>query len=450
MTLLAEALVIGQKTLISGKADYTYNIYLLTTGYIGSTLTYTPVTIEELYTNDYDLNSIHEDALVVYGKLGFDPYLGMFTLTDDDKMIYFRLAGWSDGYELFDYMDAYIHINGFLSTKMIRGEYMVFDTFATSYDLEVANLTNQEGVDEVVILIDQYLGNLDLYSGMMIDNELPLGDPFYYTTISYELVDPLDVAYVDLDHMLLNIVDVVTVVDILVTVTSEDGLITGQTTIQLTIHPRDDMTIKEILRVPEETYVQTTGIITEINYNGGDIYWLMIDDGTHAIKVYINDWATFGYDDLNLSIGDEVRVIGKTLFEDDMGVVSYIDLGVIVDELQSGQTIVKTPIVVDFLDIMNLEYLDEDNAYLYVEITGTLYYDGYTYYIESDEYYVDSYYGNQYYNIEIVPSDYDTFDTALNSQVGSQITVEGYLWLESLHYMFQWYITGTDYEILIS
>lgn len=444
-----QILLIGQKSLISGKADYTYNIYLLTTSYGSSSITYTPVTINDLYINDYDLNPIDEQPLAVSGKLGYDPYLEMFTLTDDSKMIYLRLAGWSGGEDLFDYMDAYVQIGGFISTKLVRDEYMVFDTFGTLDVLDLIPLTGQDSVDEVILLIDQYLGDLHLKSGMMIEDDLPLGDPFYYTTIAYELVDPLDAAYIDLNHMLLNIVDVETVVDILVTVTSQDGLATGQTTIQLTIHPRTDMSIKETLRVAEGTYVQTVGVINQIIYDGTDIYYFMIDDGTHATKVYINDWATFGYADLDLSIGDEVRVIGSTLFEDDMGVVSYIDLGVVVDELQSGQTVVKTPVVVDFLDIMNLEYLDEDNAYLYVEITGTLYSDGYTYYIQSDEYFVSGYYGNQYYSIEIVPSDYDAFNTELNAQVGSELTIEGYLWLDSLNYMFQWYITDGAHQIII-
>lgn len=444
-----QILLIGQKSLISGKADYTYNIYLLTTSYGSSSITYTPVTINDLYINDYDLNPIDEQPLAVSGKLGYDSYLDMFTLTEDGKMIYLRLAGWSGGEELFDYIDAYIQIGGFISTQLVRDEFMVFDTFGTSDVFDHLTLQGQESVDEVILLIDQYLGDLHLKSGMMIEDELPLGDPFYYTTIAYELVDPLDAAYIDLSNMLLNIVNVETVVDILVTVTSQDGLVTGQTTIQLTIHPRTDMSIKETLRVPEGTYVQTTGIINEIIYDGTDIYYFIIDDGTHATKVYISDWATFGYADLDLSIGDEVRVIGSTLFEDDMGVVSYIDLGVVVDEVQSGQTIVKTPAVVDFLDIMNLEYLDEDNAYLYVEITGTLYFDGYTYYIKSDEYFVDSYYGNQYYTIEIVPSDYDAFNTELNAQVGNELTIEGYLWLESLSYMFQWYITDGAHQIII-
>jgi uncharacterized repeat protein (TIGR02543 family) len=445
-----QILLVGQKSLISGKADYTYNIYLLTTGYAGSAITYTPVTINDLYMNDYDLNPIDEEPLMISGKLGFDPYLEMFTLTDNGKMIYLRLAGWSGGEDLFDYMDAYIAIGGFMSTALVRDEFIVFDTFGTNDVFDLIVLTGQESVDEIKLLIDQYLGDLHLKSGMMIEDELPLGDPFYHTTISYELVDPLDEAYVDLDHMLLNIVDVETVVDILVTITSLDGLGTAQTTISLTIHPRTDMTIKETLRAMEETYVQTVGVITEIVYDGTDIYYFIIDDGTHATKVYISSWATFGYDDLDLSIGDEVRVIGSTLYEDDMGVVSYIDLGVVVDELQSGQTLVKTPIVVDFLDIMNLEYLDEDYAYLYVEITGTLYSDGYTYYIESDEYYVDGYYGNQYYNIEIVPSDYDAFNTELNAEVGNEITIEGYLWLESLSYMFQWYITDGAHQVVVS
>jgi hypothetical protein len=49
-----------------------------------------------------------------------------------------------------------------------------------------------------------------------------------------------------------------------------------------------------------------------------------------------------------------------------------------------------------------------------------------------------------------VPSDYDAFNTELNAEVGNEITIEGYLWLESLSYMFQWYITDGAHQVVVS
>jgi len=104
--------------------------------------------IADLYANDYDLNPIHRDYLEVYGVLGYDPYLDLYTLTDDDKTIYVR---YSDYYSYEDYLEMYIGypivLDIFLPMEYIMNEYMLVDTFGTTSDFELATLDETQSFD---------------------------------------------------------------------------------------------------------------------------------------------------------------------------------------------------------------------------------------------------------------------------------------------------------------
>ena len=79
-------------------------------------------------------------------------------------------------------------------------------------------------------------------------------------------------------------------------------LITEDTTITITLSPRSDMTILDVYNtitknfevdVESNNYVQTKGVVTFIAYDNDDYDWIIIDDGSHALKVYLPYYELF-------------------------------------------------------------------------------------------------------------------------------------------------------------
>jgi uncharacterized repeat protein (TIGR02543 family) len=431
--------IVGKKRVIDGVADYTYDVRFRVENSSFDVVLPQMISLETLYTNDYDINPYQESYLSVYGKVGYDPYLDMYTLSDQGYMVYIRTNGYGV-YDLEEYMNFYIYLNAYLPLgKYVRGDYMVIDSESSFADITVAQFDSQESVDQIILLANQILGDYQITSGQAL--YLPSEDPYYATTIEYELVDPLDNVYIDLDNRLSNIVSTVTEIDILVTVTSQDELISEQTTITITISPLDDILIRDAYRVGYETYIQTTGVITNITLDSGEYAWIIINDGFDEIIVYLRDQEVFGYDDLAINIGDEIRVIGT--LESNNDISFFIDPARVIQIITPNEGVVIASEIYSFEDIMDMDYLSLDHVLTYVNVSGLLTWDGYNYAIENDIYYVNDYEGDHYYNIGIL-IDSGVINLTLNNAIDTIVEVEGYILLDYLGTYFDWYICPTN------
>jgi uncharacterized repeat protein (TIGR02543 family) len=434
-----EVTIIGKKRVIDGTADYTYEIMFIQDDYSGVEPIPQVITLETLYTNDYESNPYQESQLSVFGKVGYDHYLDMYTLSDEGHMVYIRTNKHWDNY-LDEYVDFYIYLDAYLPLgKYVRGDYMVIDSGSSFDEISVAELSSQDSVDEIIILANQYLGDYQITSGQYLD--FPSADPYYGTTIDYELVDPNDYIYVDLDNGLSNIVSAVTEIDVLVTVTSLDGLISDQTTITITISPLYDISIREAYRADEDEYIQTIGVITSITYDSGEYDMLIIDDGFDEIMVEVSEYSVFDYDSLDINIGDEIRVIGTLYTDND---ISYIiDPSSVIEVVTLDKGLSKTSETYSFEDIMDIDYLSLDHILTYVNVSGLLLWDGTNYVIQNSAYYVSDFEGTHFYDIGII-LDSGVINLTLNNAIDNIVEVEGYISLDYIETYFDWYITPTN------
>ena len=445
-------LLIGKKNIIDGIPDYTYDIAVVgLDDYPYTTLVpSSSVTIADLYANDYDLNPIHRDYLEVYGVLGYDPYLELYTLTDDDKTIYVR---YSDYYSYEDYLEMYIGypivLDIFLPMEYIMNEYMLVDTFGTTSDFELATLDETQSFDFSQNYLENYFNNLQIKSGESIDVF-----PFYlnYTLASYTyaLVNSSDESWIDLEYYTTNITETLRTIELEVLI-EIDGYENSRTVyVNFDLIPNETLTVKEALYAPFDQLVQVQGVITYINE---EYYYMIIsgDNYNYLISIDNSIYSLFDMTNVNFVVGNEIVIAGYTNYFAQSEYIVYMENIKAVKTINTAVSYTLTPEVMSFDDLMNMDYLDPMNFFKYViveeELTWNLSSMYPSYQITDYDRYVEEY--GEYFDIEIIPNiDAQTFHTAINPYEGNNVRLEGFIYLESMYVDFYFSIGITDYEVI--
>lgn len=399
---------------------------------------YIPVTIAELYANDYETNPLQFDYLTVYGQLGYDRYMNMFTLTDENQMIYIRttMDSWEGDPYLFDFVGENVYLNIMLPMAYVRNDIMLVDSIGDYSDLWLPTLTPAVAVETTKAFLESH-STIDISAGDSLEDVLMMGDYFRANSIAYTLVDEADAIYVDIDRMIAGYVSEDVTVQLLATITNQDGMTTDTVTLSLVIHPRTDTSIHDILWGSDDVY-QTTGIVVAVVQDGSFYDYMIIDNGFDRILVYLDhmDYGTFGSVH-DVAIGDEVRVIASRGSFDYDGLVPALMTPSVITTLSTGNTVVNTAVEMTFDDILALDYLNPEVYYQYIVITdrvisaGNYYYPAYAL--------ADDNYPGYEYELMLYGPDYATFNTLMATLDGETLSVTGYLiGMPSVYSAFGW------------
>jgi len=435
-----KVLIMGKKDTIEGVATYTYHIVVIEEAYNGFGETPQTVTMMELYHQD-ESDPLYKKFLNIKGEVGYDSYLEQYTLSDQGKMVYLRTESYNQEMQLSDYVGYRISINVCIPYDLyIRDEYMVLDIYSKD-PISLEDLTDQEELNQIAKVYQEAYDGMSVYSGEPIDLMHEPG--FYQSHITYRVANEEDAMYFDDTYTTINIVDEPVTIDIIGTViNSLDETKTTEFIFSMTILPHDDITIESVYRSSDEDIIHTTGIVVDAYYYNGLLDWMVIDDGSNLLYAKIKNMYLFNYEDIDIEVGDEVRIVGVV---DQYGAgVKYLKRVSAIKVISEAQAIEHTPMVYTFEDMLYLDHVAIENALTYVKISGTLTLDGYYLNIESNDI---NFLGTQDpYSIKLYPVYNTDIYGDLSDLIGEEVEVEGYLHFENSYYTPYWTIIFTNIE----
>ena len=451
-----QVIIIGQKSVINGVADYTYNVKVIDQ-YTMGTITLTPqlTTIEDLYTTDYDINPLHQQIHTIYGRLSYDPYLDLFTLTDNGYTVYVEML--QEGWEYIDYLspyiDEYVYIDVLLPREIIRNTYIKVDTYGGSNSVELQNYTPQEDVALIKERLGA-LGTLDVNGGDLISDYIPSESPLHpYTHISFSLVNSADALLYDEVYGVFNAVSAQMTTQILATIhyynPMDESTFTDTIVIDINIHPRPQTTITDVLYgIMYETY-QIEGYVVAFGPDQTNDAYMIVFDGSEEIRVDLNSGNIFNGDQLTLALYDQVVIIGKRLPHQLTYLSPKLDDVTIINVISSNNTINDTPTTVSLEDLLDQTITDMTLFQDYISITGTFHWFGDpvepNFYLESERL---TYNGSIYRIVVDYPEGFTDIE-ALKALDGQTLTITGYTrGYESLRVPLGWHMIYESHEVL--
>lgn len=125
------------------------------------------------------------------------------------------------------------------------------------------------------------------------------------------------------------------------------------------------------------------------------------------------------------NVGDEVEVIGLTdyLITDDISMIlNDVNSVVILSQPGYDNIAVET---LTFYGLHELPYLNNSDLH-YISLGGVLSYNGYDYYIESEDVFYFNHYYYDYYRVMFSIADLTGFGEVHGHQIGEQVIVYGY------------------------
>jgi hypothetical protein len=328
-------------------------------------------------------------------------------------------------------------------------EYMLVDTFGTTSDFELATLDETQSFDFSQNYLENYFNNLQIKSGESIDVF-----PFYlnYTLASYTytLVNSSDESWIDLEYYTTNITETLRTIELEVLI-EIDGYENSRTVyVNFDLIPNATLTVKEALYAPYDQLVQVQGVITYINE---EYYYMIIsgDNYNYLISIDNSIYSLFDMTNVNFVVGNEIVIAGYTNYFAQSEYIVYMEDIKAVKTINTAVSYTLTPEVMSFEDLMNMDYLDPINFFKYViveeELTWNLSSMYPSYQITDYNRYVEEY--GEYFDIEIIPNiDTQAFHTVINPYEGSNVALEGFIYLESIYVDFYFSIGITDYEVI--
>jgi uncharacterized repeat protein (TIGR02543 family) len=431
--------IIGLKTIIDGIPNYTYDLALIDMSST-ETLDLTPIetSIESLYTNDYSVNPLHLSVNRVYGFLEYDKYLGLYTLTDNDALIYINMYfnGWDYEDYLAPYLGEYIYINVLLPMKTVRNEYIMVDTISGLNEISIENYTAEQSVQIIEDRLSIF-ATLDVFSGERLDDYLVSEYSNHpYTTIEYTLIDPLDEAYIDMDGLIVGYVNGLESFDLLATITYLN-VITGanhESTLQITVqvHPRQTASIEDVLYgLDGETY-QIQGVIVALGpLENGFYQYAIIDDGQNRIYVQLGNFSyyTFNSSTVTLELNDEILIIAQRDYYDNTQMIPILSIPFVIEHIASDVVITNIPVQMSIEEIMLLTHSEPTLYYQYIEITDLFEWNSNTfnpiYNLRSNIAIADS--SGLYYGLKVDTINSQSLHDTLALINNQEVTLTGYL-----------------------
>lgn len=447
-------LINGKKTTLDGITNYSYNV--VTSAFFDNVIpSYMVIEldIEEILNIDLSIQDIRKNAILVMGKLGYDPYSDYYTLTDDlGHVIYIRhhiepeyesKKDDLDGRTFLDYfLDDYIMIELFYPNIHTQYNQVLMDFLGDEDSVILPEWNTQEDLDIVESIIKTRYDGKTYISGESID--LPHYNSVHDIELTYLKTNPSDTGlFLETYYAWALWVEQETNVGVTVTMkiynpdTELDE--TRDFEITLIIKPKETSSIVEVLYgITGENYV-VEGIIEAID----PTTFMIIKDDTGRIYIELNSNLELP----TLSIGDEVRILGmRNLYdyEDYIPVISEIyDVQI----LSTGHIVnpVYTPTSME--DILSIEYLLPNIYNQTVSITGTVIFTGNTWYPSYDLVIDDNY--SSTYSIQLIGQDYDTFNAYMEPLVGQTMTIEGYLiGFTYIYDLFDWKVVVINSTVI--
>ncbi|WP_262095290.1 InlB B-repeat-containing protein [Paracholeplasma vituli] len=447
-------LINGKKSTLDGVTNYSYNV-ITSTLFDNEIPNYSVIQldIEDILNINLSTQDIRKNAILVMGKLGYDPYSDYFTLTDDlGHMIYIR-HHIEDEYEtknddrdgtnfLHRYLDDYIIIELFYPNMYTQYDQVLMDFLGGKDAVMLPEWTIEEELDIVESIIKTRYDGKTYMSGESLD--LPHYNEIHDIELTYTKKNSLDTGiYLETYYSWALWVEQETSVDVTVTMKIYNPLTqldeTRSFDITLVIQPIEISTIVEILYgVTGDTYV-FEGIVEAID----PTTFMIIKDDTGRIYIELNS----NRDLPTLSIGDEVRILGlRNLYdyEDYIPVISEIyDLQI----LSTGHIVNPVYIPTTMADILAIDYLLPDVYNQTVSITGTVIFTGNSWYPSYDLVIDDDY--SSTYSIQLIGQDYDTFNAYMDPLVGQTMTIEGYLiGFTYIYDLFDWKVVVINSTVI--
>mgnify|MGYP000427526272 CR=1 FL=1 len=446
-------IILGQRRVIDGVSDYTYNIQLLDQ-YTTSELNLVPVpsTIESLYTNDYQANPINQSVHALSGFLEFDPYSQLFMLTENGHTVYVRMLqeAWSYEEYLWPYIGEYVTLDVLLPMDMMRGQaYYIVDVLYDS-GVHLKDYTAQEDVALIKARLQEQT-TIDVLGGDTLTQHLP---QFYqlhpYTSIEYTLVDPLDESYYDADNLVFNQVDIMQTIELLATITYDDmagNIASDSVTITVNIHQRLYTPLDDVLYGQTQAFYAVQGVIVALGMTDtGNYDYAIISDGVYQIYVSFAYYEMFAFDgeNLTLSLGDEIEVFARRSYYDAEGTLPMLIEPTIIKVLSQNNDLSLTPTQVSVEDILTSSFTDLTNFHQYVSITG--------HFVWVNDYYnphfkivsdlsVDRY-------IQLLDIHDPSLETTLQGLNGQDVVMTGYIIGYQTLNQIEWYFIYESHQVI--
>ncbi|HKL47834.1 MAG TPA: hypothetical protein VJ878_04115, partial [Candidatus Izemoplasmatales bacterium] len=450
----AEVMIIGQKSVIDGIADYTYHVQVIDQNMMG-TITLTPnlISIEDLYTTDYDSNPLHEQINTIYGKLTYDPFLDLYILSDNGYMVYLEMLqeGWAYIDFLSPYLDEYVYLDILLPRDIIRNEFIKVDIFGGSSGVDLYQYTPQEDVALIKERLSD-LGTIDVYGGDLLSDYLPNAFSLHpYTYITYTLVNSADALLYDETYSVFNAVSAQMTTQILATIQyydpMDESMFTDTIVIDINIHPRTQSSVWEVLYGSMYETYQIEGYIVAFGPDQTDAF-MIVYDGNEEIRVDLNPANMFNGDQLSLNLYDQVVIIGKRYPHQVTYLSPKLDHVTVINVISSNNTINNMPTIVSLKDLLDQTITDMTSFQDYISITGTFHWFGDplapNFYLQSEQ----LVYNGSFYRIVVnYPEGFADIET-LKALDGQTLTITGYTrGYESLRVPLGWHMIYESHEI---
>lgn len=422
----SEYLLTGYRATIDGKTDIWLNaevVYELGYYYDDYPEPET-ITIQEIYAKDY--RELLKGTYWISGTLGYDKASDLYYLENMGERIYLRVAmqkeskagemGVRNGY-LPEYLfGRSVIVKSLFPGKTIKGKYL-FDVFGDLYNAIIEpEYTPAQIVDNVVDYLIRYFQNEPHYSFGGITFEEYLDN----CQLTWELINPEDAKYFyDVGSGIQGIIwlEEPVTVSFNVTITLEEydmEPISKTITLDMSLNPREVITIEEMLRRgPGKSYT-VKGIVYEVNQEFGD--WIIIKDETGMLKV--NVYGTY-YDGCLFEVGNEVVVYGYYSYRDYEATPNISYASEIAILSWDNEITHPSATVYSIEEIFALDYLDLSIGGTYVTTTGYLIKSGNNYYL----------YNEKGQEIELLWAYDKNFDASatLYDYVGYEVQITGYL-----------------------
>ncbi|MDX9808372.1 MAG: hypothetical protein RBS87_07460, partial [Acholeplasma sp.] len=422
----------GKKSIIDGVVNYSYNVSS-TALHDEMSVDYDVIqmSIGDIYNIDLDSQDIRKVAIQVMGKLGYDAFLNYFTLTDDlGNTIYIRhhledehewkIGGSTSATFLHRYLGDYIYIELFYPNIPTKYDQVLMDFLGGTRDVLIPEWSLEERFEIVETKIkDQFDGKV-FESGVYLN--FPSYDEIHGMQLSYAKTNPTDAgAFINDWTAFTQLVGVQTTLSITATMSIYNMMTETYDTdtfeFSIVVNPYTVSTIYDVLfGVTGEMYT-IEAVIEAID----PTTFMILNDGNHRIYVEMS----VNIDLPSLSIGDEVRILGKRNLYDYESYVPVIDDIFDIQILSSDNPIntIYTPFYM--ADILAIDYLSPDVFNQSIALTGVVIFTGNTWYPCFDIV-IDGTFPATY-SIEMMGQDYDAFNALMEPLIGETITIEGYL-----------------------
>lgn len=436
----SEVYITGKKTIIDGIADYSYQIETI---HIQEEVMYDllaePMTIEEIYANDFSLNNLSEKYLEVFGRLHYDMVTEMFYLEDSGYRIYIRSP--RDIYERSYYYNDLAYFNGeevylklLFPNKFVYGTYYMLDFMNSGDDLSFPELTITEHLDCAINDLHNFFSEQIYYPSDYINIYEYNG--YHQVSYQYSLENELDSEFISLENYRILIVEEVKVIRFIVQVIYDEENF-QETMIELTIHPLPVSTIRDVLWGERYQNYFIEGIVQGYHEDR----FVIVKDATGMIYVEIVGCV----DQTNVEVGALVQIIGYRDYYRNSELVPILYNESQVKVISLNHEVIKVPEEMNFCDIIAIDYLNPDSYVKYIEISGKVVFTGNTYYPSFAI--LDETSGTSY-KLEMVGQTYYEFNEMMKTYLDQNITVSG--WLTGMDYFyseFSWYLVYDSHLI---